>query len=167
MNFSLQTANTLISVLTRSKSISDVTSMLTAVLMECQTQIGSVRSFRPCGVKSLTTCLFISRLPVDMRPAAFWVNLEVSLWLTEAMCQISHIHRDIYPQKLTLAFTHQLVCKHAKKRSPLLPFMMSTEIKLVYYFQRGKKITQQKASLFFTLVIIKFVQPFSLHYIKK
>lgn len=115
MNFSLQIANTLISVLTCSKSISDVNSMLTAVLMECQTQIGSVRSFRLCGVESLTTCLFISRLPVGMRPAAFWVNLEVSLWLAKAMCQISHIHRDIYPQKLTLAFTHQLVCKHAKK----------------------------------------------------
>ncbi len=85
-------------------------------------------------LESLTTCLFISRLPVGMWPTAFWVNLEVSLWLEKAMCQISHIHSDIYPQKLTLAFTHKVILKHSQKLPPLRPRMMSTEIKLVYYF---------------------------------
>lgn len=40
---------------------------------------------------------------------------------------------------------------------------MSTEIKLVYYFQRGKK----KQSYFTLVIIIKFLQLFSLHNIKK
>lgn len=45
---------------------------------------------------------------------------------------------------------------------------MSTEIKLVYYFQRGKKNYETKKQSYFTLVIIiKFLQPFSLHNIKK
>ena len=45
---------------------------------------------------------------------------------------------------------------------------MSTEIKLVYYFQRGKKNYETKEQSYFTLVIIiKFLQPFSLHNIKK
>lgn len=63
--------------------------MLTAVLMECQSQTGS---FRLCGVESLTTSLFISRLPVGVRPAAFWVNLEVSLWLAKShVSDITHM----------------------------------------------------------------------------
>lgn len=69
------------------------TSMLTAVLLECQIQIGSMRSLG--SVKSLTRSLFISRFPVGMWPTALWVNLEVSLWLENAMCQISHIQSDI------------------------------------------------------------------------
>lgn len=46
---------------------------------------------------------------------------------------------------------------------------MSTEIKLVYYFQRGgEKNYETKRQSYFTLVIIiKFLQPFSLHNIKK
>lgn len=92
MIFSLLIANALISVLTCSKSVSDVTSMLTAVLMECQSQTGSMKKFQAvCGVESLTTSLFISRLPVGMRPAAFWVNLEVSLWLAKShVSDITH-----------------------------------------------------------------------------
>lgn len=50
LNFNLLTGNTLICVLTCSQNIYHATSMLTAVLMECQTHIGSVRRFRLCRV---------------------------------------------------------------------------------------------------------------------
>lgn len=42
--------------------------------------------------------------------------------------------------------------KHAEKRSPLRSRVMSTEIKLVYYFQRGKKkkLRNKKQVFFYT-----------------
>lgn len=65
------------------------------------------------------------------------------------MCQISHIRSDIPTKAHSRIHTQSRMQKHAQKRSPLRSRVMSTEIKLVYYFQRGKKKLRNKKQVFF------------------
>lgn len=151
--------NTLISVLACWKNFTDVISMLQRcrwyvnfmwILKAALVNMSSVKM----SLESSPSCRFISRLPV-MRPAAFWVNLEVSLWLEKAMCQISHICSDI-PTRNSFSHSHTNIAlidtrtrthKHVQNLSSLLYMHARCQrIKLVYYFQREKNYATKSKS---------------------
>ena len=64
----------------------------------------------------------------------------------------AHTDADVHTHTQTFTHRHTHPHIHTKGRNDVLEPQanMSTEIKLVYYFQRGKKITKQKAVIFYT-----------------